>query len=73
MFKINEEKFLTTGEVVGLLSPWMSRSTVSRRFDKGELAGMKNPITGKRMISYKSVRSFAMKYGIHLVTIDSMD
>ena len=58
------KKLLTTGEVAQLLN--ISRSTVSRKFDKGTLFGQKNPITGERMISRESLTSFVEQYNLSL-------
>ena len=60
-------KLLSTGEVAQLLN--ISRSTVSRKFDKGVLFGQKNPITGERMISRESLTSFVEQYNL---TLDSL-
>lgn len=54
------KEFLTTGEAARLLN--ISRSTVSRDFDRGLLQGRKNPITGERLISRDSLISFMKKY-----------
>ena len=45
--RTESQRLLTTGEAADLLR--VSRSTVSRRFDKGELRGEVNRITGERM------------------------
>ena len=58
------EKFFTTGETAKFLS--ISRSTVTRKFDEKILSGKKNPITGEREISQKSIEMFAKKYSIEL-------
>jgi DNA-binding NarL/FixJ family response regulator len=54
------KKLLTTGEVSKLLN--ISRSTVSRKFDKGVLFGQKNQITGERLVSQESLTSFMEQY-----------
>lgn len=56
------KKYLTTGEVAQLLN--ISRSTVSRKFDKGVFLGQKNQITGERLISRESIASFAEQYNL---------
>jgi excisionase family DNA binding protein len=56
--------YITTGEVARLLN--ISRSTVTRKFDDGELQGKKNPITGERLISQKSLMAFLQKYHLPL-------
>jgi CheY-like chemotaxis protein/predicted DNA-binding transcriptional regulator AlpA len=58
------KKLLTTGEVAQMLN--ISRSTVSRKFDKGVFFGQKNPITGERMISRESLTSFVEQYNLSL-------
>ena len=56
--------YLTTGEAAELLG--ISRSTVSRKFDQGVLKGKKNPITGERLVSRKSVEAFMKQYDLPL-------
>jgi CheY-like chemotaxis protein len=58
------KKLLSTGEVAQLVN--ISRSTVSRKFDKGVFFGQKNPITGERMISRESLTSFVEQYNLAL-------
>lgn len=58
------KNYITTGEVAKLLN--ISRSTVSRKFDSGDLQGKKNPITGERLISRKSLMVFMEKYNLPL-------
>ncbi len=58
------KKLLSTGDVAQLLN--ISRSTVSRKFDKGILFGQKNPITGERLISRESLTSFVEQYNLSL-------
>lgn len=55
-----DQELLTTGEAAVMLE--VSRSTVSRRFDKGELQGRVHPITGERLISRQSVLEVINKY-----------
>ncbi len=56
--------YLTTGQVMDFLP--LSRSTIGRYLDMGKLEGFKNPITGMRMISKKSLVEFAKQYGLGL-------
>jgi len=56
------KEFLTTGEAAQLVS--ISRSTISRNFDKGIFQGKKNPITGERMISRESLINFMKQYNL---------
>ncbi|MBI4774884.1 MAG: helix-turn-helix domain-containing protein [Deltaproteobacteria bacterium] len=56
--------YLTTGEAAVLLG--ISRSTISRKFDQGILKGKKNPITGERLVSRKSVEAFMKQYDLPL-------
>lgn len=56
------KEFLSTGEAAKLVS--ISRSTISRDFDKGILQGRKNPITGERFISRESLISFLKQYNL---------
>jgi hypothetical protein len=51
----NVGAYLTTGELSGLLRGMISRSTISRLFDRGEFGGRVNPLTGKREIEWRSV------------------
>jgi hypothetical protein len=54
------KKFYTTGEAAELLN--ISRSTISRKFDRGVLFGKKNPITGERMISRESIAAMMKQF-----------
>lgn len=65
---MKKDFLLSTGDVVEILHPWVSRSTVSRYFDKGILKGIKNPVTGKRMVNFESVVEFSKKYNIDIET-----
>ncbi len=56
------KEFLTTGEAAQLVN--ISRSTISRNFDKGLFQGKKNPITGERMISRESLIAFLKQYNL---------
>jgi len=49
------EVYLTTGKIAVLLGNIISQATVSRLFDRGELGGRVNPITGRREIEWGSV------------------
>lgn len=55
-------KLYTTGEAAELLK--ISRSTISRKFDRGIFFGKKNPITGDRMISRESIVAFMKQYNL---------
>ena len=57
-----QKEFLTTGEAAKLVT--ISRSTISRNFDKGIFQGKKNPITGERMISLESLITFMKQYNL---------
>ncbi len=58
------KEYLSTGEASNLLN--ISRSTVSRNFDKGILLGQKNPITGERLISQESLITFMKQYNLSI-------
>jgi len=59
MKKRNESKkgkvYLTTGDISASLGGIISQSTASRLFDRGELGGRVNPLTGRREIEWGSV------------------
>ena len=59
---MTSSEFLTTGEAAQLVT--ISRSTISRNFDKGIFQGKKNPITGERMISRESLINFMKQYNL---------
>jgi CheY-like chemotaxis protein len=59
---MTSKDFLTTGEAAKLVE--ISRSTISRNFDKGIFQGKKNPITGERFISRESLVSFLKQYNL---------
>ena len=59
---MTSKEFLTTGEAAQLVT--ISRSTISRNFDKGVFQGKKNPITGERMISRESLVNFMKQYNL---------
>jgi excisionase family DNA binding protein len=56
------KEFYTTGEAAELLN--ISRSTVSRKFDRSMIVGEKNPITGERRISRESLLALAKRYNL---------
>jgi len=49
------EVYFTTGKISTLLGKIVSQATVSRLFDRGELGGRVNPLTGRREIEWGSV------------------
>lgn len=53
---MKKKDFYTTGEVASILH--VTRATVSRKFDHGELEGKKNPVTSDRLISHDSLLQF---------------
>jgi CheY-like chemotaxis protein len=59
---MTSREFLTTGEAARLVN--ISRSTISRNFDKGVFQGKKNPITGERMISRESLINFMKQFNL---------
>jgi CheY-like chemotaxis protein len=59
---MSSKEFLTTGEAARLVN--ISRSTISRNFDKGIFQGKKNPITGERMISRESLINFLKQFNL---------
>src|SRR3972149_9379489 len=59
---MSEKEFLSTGEAAKLIN--ISRSTISRKFDKGVFQGKKNPITGERFISRDSLLAFMKEYNL---------
>lgn len=59
---MNPDEFLSTGEAAKLVD--ISRSTISRNFDKGIFQGKKNPITGERFISRESLIAFLKQYNL---------
>jgi CheY-like chemotaxis protein len=56
------KEYLTTGEAARLAN--ISRSTISRNFDKGIFQGKKNPITGERLISRESLVKFMKQFNL---------
>ena len=69
--RTESQRLLTTGEASDLLS--VSRSTVSRRFDKGELRGEVNRITGERMIRRDSVIELMRERGLPVEAIERQE
>jgi CheY-like chemotaxis protein len=59
---MDAKKYYTTGEAADLLN--ISRSTISRKFDRGVLFGKKNPITGERMISRESIATLMQQFNL---------
>ncbi|MFH1332442.1 MAG: hypothetical protein ABIH63_04135 [archaeon] len=57
-------KHFSTGEAAVMLE--ISRSTVSRMFDKGVLYGVKNPLTHERMVSFNSIKKLADSVGLEI-------
>jgi CheY-like chemotaxis protein len=64
---MTSKEFLTTGEAAKLVN--ISRSTISRNFDKGIFQGKKNPITGERLISRESLINFMRQYNLPVDTL----
>jgi hypothetical protein len=63
---MKEKKELSTGETMDLLNEVtghkvISRSTISRWFDRGKLWGWKNPLSGERMIDMASLEPIIKK------------
>jgi len=58
------EAYFTTGELCILLGGVVSRSTVVRLFDQGELGGRVNPLTGRREIEWGSVVEWLKRKGL---------
>ena len=58
------EAYFTTGELSILLGGIISRSTVCRLFDQGELGGRVNPLTGRREIEWGSVLDWLKGKGV---------
>jgi hypothetical protein len=58
------ELYLTTGEIPALLGNIISQATVSRLFDRGELGGRVNPLTGRREIEGGSVLEWLKGKGV---------
>ena len=58
----SRKEFLTTGEAARILH--LSPSTVIRRFERGDLAGIRHPVTGKRLIARDSLLKFMAAHKI---------
>ena len=56
------KEFYTTGEASELLK--ISRSTISRKFDRGVIFGKKNPITGERLVSQESLMALMKEHNL---------
>ena len=63
------EAYFTTGKLSILLGGIVSRSTVCRLFDQGELGGRVNPLTGRREIEWGSVVEWLKRKGLSKDTI----
>ncbi|MCE9614611.1 MAG: helix-turn-helix domain-containing protein [Lentisphaerae bacterium] len=59
---MTQREYLTTGDTAALLR--VSRSTVSRMFDAGELTGKLNPLTRQRLIRRDSVEAVMATHGL---------
>jgi CheY-like chemotaxis protein len=59
--------FYTTGEAAELLN--ISRSTISRNFDREVLSGKKNPVTGERLVSRESLVAFMKQHHLPMETL----
>jgi len=64
---VTPKDFYTTGEAAELLN--ISRSTISRKFDRGVFSGKKNPVTGERLVSRGSLVAFIKQ---HHLPIEAM-
>ena len=58
------EAYFTTGKIADLLGGIISQATVSRMFDRGELGGRVNPLTGRREIEWESVLEWLKRKGL---------
>jgi hypothetical protein len=58
------ERYFTTGQISGLLKGIITLSTVGRLFDRGELGGRVNPLTGRREIEWVSVIEWLKEKGL---------
>ncbi len=61
------KEFYTTGEAAEVLQ--ISRSSISRKFDRGIISGKKNPVTGERLVSRESLVAFMEQ---HHLPVESM-
>ena len=59
-----DEVYLTTGEIPRLLGGLISRSTVTRIFDRGNFEGRVNPLTGRREIKWQAVIEWLERKGL---------
>ncbi len=62
--KKKDKKYYSTGETCRLLKGIVSRSTVTRLFDHGNLGGRVNPITGRREIEWQTVMDWLKEQGV---------
>ncbi len=60
-----DEAYLSTGEISRLLGGLISRSTVTRLFDRGNFEGRVNPITGVRQIKWRAVKEWLQRKGFN--------
>ena len=60
----NAGVYFTTGKLSRLLGNIISQATVSRMFDRGELGGRVNPLTGRREIEWGSVIELLRRKGL---------
>jgi hypothetical protein len=58
-----DEAYFSTGEISRLLGGIISRSTVTRMFDKGNFEGRVNPLSGKREIKWHAVIKWLERKG----------
>ena len=65
---MTQKELYSTGEAAKLLN--VSRSTISRKFDRGVFSGKQNPITGERFISRESLVAFMNQYHLVVGTLD---
>jgi len=63
---VTRDEYVSTGEAAKILN--ISRSTISRRFDAGLFRGKVNPITGERLLSLASIKSFVEKHRLPIDT-----
>ena len=62
--RTKDEVYFTTGNISALLGNIISQATVSRLFDRGELGGRVNPLTGRRDIEWESVLEWLKGKGV---------
>ncbi|HRU04155.1 MAG TPA: response regulator [Candidatus Brocadiia bacterium] len=63
----SQGRFYTTGEAAAIIG--ISPSSVIRMFDRGELAGKRHPLTGKRLVSRESLARFLESHGLPLTAL----